>query len=61
MTASVQNKGHGTHAMEPKTPYKASAPKKNLMYLKDHYGIMDLSTGITIYRIIKLLNTKPNY
>ena len=28
MTASVQNKGHGTHAMEPKTPYKASAPQK---------------------------------
>ena len=27
-TASVQNKGDGTHAMEPKTPYKASTPKK---------------------------------
>ena len=26
-TASVQNKGHGTHAIEPKTPYKASSPK----------------------------------
>ena len=29
-TASVQYKGHGTHAMEPETPYKASAPKKNI-------------------------------
>ena len=29
------------------------------MYLKGRYGIMDLTTGITIYRIIKLL--KPNY
>ena len=29
-TASVQYKGHGTHAMEPKTPYEASAPKKNV-------------------------------
>ena len=28
MTASVQNKGHGTQAMEPESPYKASAPKK---------------------------------
>ena len=26
-TASVQEKGHGTHAMEPETPYKANAPK----------------------------------
>ena len=26
-TVSVQNKVYGTHAMEPKTPYKANAPK----------------------------------
>ena len=45
---------------EPKTPYKASDPKIiELMYLKERYEIMNLSTDITICRIIKLL--KPNY
>ena len=29
-TASVQYKGHGTQAMEPESPYKASALKKSI-------------------------------